>query len=95
MRDLLQTVQDAWGWTDIKPVEIVASNPFGNLILRDDADHFWRLCPEDLYCKVIADSPAALEELRNDEEFTRDWEMTAMVAEAEQRLGPLAEGERY
>ncbi|MFG0335047.1 MAG: T6SS immunity protein Tdi1 domain-containing protein [Maioricimonas sp. JB049] len=95
MSDLLQTVRDAWGWTGLEPVEAVASNPFGNLLLRDDEDRCWRLCPEDLYCQVIADSTAALEELRKDDAFTRDWEMAAMVMEAEQRLGPLAAGERY
>ena len=33
--NLLDDVRSAWGWTGIKPVELIDENDFGNLILKD------------------------------------------------------------
>ena len=70
---IVSEVREAWGWTGIDPQEVVVENDFGNLIIRDSANRFWRLCPEDIYCEVIADSIEAYNALINDEEFLGDW----------------------
>jgi hypothetical protein len=93
--NIINVVQKHWGWVGIKPTEIVAENEFGNLIIKDADDKFWRLCPEDVYCDVIAESIVAYNELINDLEFLTDWNMTIMVDEAIERLGPLKEGYKF
>lgn len=93
--DILKEVKDSWGWVGIDPVEVVAENDFGNLILKDNKDKFWRLCPEDVYCKIIANSIEEYNELVKDNEFNEDWFMESIVAEAEKRLGPLKNGYKY
>ncbi len=32
-------------------------------MIKDKQDRFWRLCPEDLYCKVVAENRSELDEL--------------------------------
>ncbi len=93
--NIIETIKAAWGWAGIKPVEVVAENEFGNLIIKDEQDRFWRLCPEDVYCKVIADSIYEYNKLIQDDDFLNDWNMTVMVNEATEILGPLEEGYKY
>jgi Domain of unknown function (DUF1851) len=59
------------------------------VIVRAIDGQFWRICPEDLYCKVIAKDPAEYERLRETEEFRRDWQMSALVAMAAEKLGQV------
>ena len=79
----------------IEPVEVVGENDFGNLIIKDEEGKYWRLCPEDCYCAVIAANRAALDQLSTDQEFLHDWYMTALVSLANDKCGPLAEGRKY
>ena len=92
---LLDEVRSAWGWVGIDPVDLIDDNEFGNLILEDANGQFWRLCPEDLYCKVVASSRAELDRLAKDQYFLRDWYMRDLVDQAFQRLGALAPGRKY
>lgn len=92
---LLDAVRSAWGWAGIEPVEVIAENDFGNLILKDVRGHYWRLCPEDLYCEVIAVSREELDRLSTDQDFLGDWTMRALVDQAFQRLGALRPGQKY
>jgi hypothetical protein len=93
--ELIAIVEGAWGWTGLKPQQIVGDNDFGNLIIKDLSGRYWRLCPEDLYCKVIANSKAELDQLSHDQEFLQDWYMTELVQQARDRLGPLRPGFKY
>ena len=93
--ELIAIVEGAWSWTGLKPHQIVGDNDFGNLMIKDQSGHYWRLCPEDLYCKVIANSKAELDQLSQDQEFLRDWHMTELVQQAQERLGPLRPGFKY
>lgn len=93
--ELIAVVEDAWGWTGLKPAEIVGDNDFGNLMIKDQIGCYWRLCPEDLYCKVVASSRAELDQLSQDQEFLEDWYMAALVEQAQERLGPLRPGFKY
>ena len=93
--DLISEIREAWGWVGIDPEEVVGENDFGNLIVRDRAGQYWRLCPEDSYCRVIADNREELDELSEDQEFLHDWNMSALVEEAKKAHGPLPDGRKY
>lgn len=84
---MIETIRAAWKWTGLEPCEIVATNGFGNLIVRDVAGAFWRICPEELSCAVIASDASEYERLAVDPEFSADWEMAALVEAAIERLG--------
>ena len=93
--DLISEIREAWGWVGIDPLEIVGENDFGNLIVKDTESKYWRICPEDVYCKVVANSREELDELSRDQEFLADWYMTALVEQAQQHVGPLTDGRKY
>jgi hypothetical protein len=93
--ELIAIVESAWGWTGIQSVEVVGDNDFGNLIIKDKDSRYWRLCPEDLYCKVIANSRVELALLSNDQEFLHDWYMSELLQQARDRLGLLQPGYKY
>lgn len=92
---ITEDIRDAWGWTGIDPAEVVGENDFGNLMVRDAQGNYWRICPEDLYCRVVANHRDELDALSRDQEFLRDWYMNALVEEAQRRLGPLEPGRKY
>ena len=93
--DIVSEIREWWGWVGIDPDEVVAENDFGNLIIRDHSGNYWRLCPEDSYCRIIARSREELDELTRDQEFLNDWCMSALVEEARRSLGPLTDGRKY
>ena len=93
--NIINEIIESWGWVGIKPTEIVAENEFANLILKDADNKFWRLCPEDVYCEVVAESIDDYNKLINEDEFLNDWNMTVMVNEATEMLGSLKEGYKY
>ena len=92
---ILKEIKDSWGWIGIAPQEIVIENEFGNLIVKDFEDKFWRICPEDVYCEVVAESVEEYNAIIKNEEFLEDWLMTAMVEEAKGNLGVLEPGYKY
>lgn len=93
--NLIDEIRRYWGWVGIEPVEVIGENDFGNLIIKDVGEKYWRLCPEDCYCKVIATNRAELDQLSTNQEFLHDWYMKALVALAHDKLGPLTEGRKY
>jgi hypothetical protein len=93
--ELIEEIEKAWGWAGIKPAEVVGDNDFGNLIIKDVAGSYWRLCPEDLYCNRIANDRAELDALSQNQDFLHDWYMETLVKQARDRLGLLRPGYRY
>ena len=93
--ELTTEIESAWGWVGIKPAKVVGDNSFGNLIVEDESGCYWRLCPEDLYCKVIAHNRGELDDISTSQEFLHDWYMKGLVAQAKDRLGPLRPGYKY
>lgn len=93
--DLLDDVRNAWGWVGMEPVKLIDDNDFGNLIIEDVRGQYWRLCPEELYCKVVAGNSKELERLAKVQEFLSDWHMRGLVDEAFQQRGVLAPGRKY
>lgn len=92
---MIETIRKHWWWVGIHPVDVVCENDFGNLIVKDADGKFWRLCPEDLYCKVIAQNRTELDTLNQSQEFLHDWYMKAIVGKAAAELGPLPSGKKY
>ena len=92
---MIKIIEESWGWLGIKPDEIIGQNDFGNLIIRDALVKFWRLCPEDLYCKVIAENGEQFDALSKNHEFLGDWYMSSLVREAKEKYGALEEGRKY
>ena len=93
--DLISEIRNAWGWVGIDPLEVVGENDFGNLIIKDVHGNYWRMCPEDTYCKVVANSKDELDRLSQDQDFLADWYMTALVEQAKESVGPLEDGRKY
>lgn len=93
--DLIPIIEESWGWVGINPSRIVAENDFGNLIIEDTGGRFWRLCPEDPSCKVMANSTSELNALQNNPDFIADWDMRPLTASAKEYLGTLPEGHKY
>jgi hypothetical protein len=92
---MIDTIRQAWSWIGLIPAEIVESNSFGNLIVRAVDGTIWRICPEELSCKVIAEDFCKFTELRANEDFQLDWQMTRFVELAERKLGPPGGGKCY
>ena len=93
--NLISEIRNAWGWVGIRPLEVVGENNFGNLIIKDEDAKYWRLCPEDVYCKIVAQNRKELDTLSKSQEFLRDWHMTSLVEIAKKNLGLLEEGRKY
>ncbi|MGB3465370.1 MAG: T6SS immunity protein Tdi1 domain-containing protein [Cyclobacteriaceae bacterium] len=92
---MIDVINTAWGWTALKPKEILYENDFGNLLIEDNEGKFWRICPEELSCKVIAEDQESFDELFYTENFKKDWYMDETVALAKDHLGELMSGEKY
>lgn len=92
---MLTTINKAWDWIGVKAKEILQINDFGNIIFKSTENEFWRICPEELYCKKIADSQSEYETLLKDSEFIEDWEMVNLVQIAKETVGELKDGEKY
>ena len=92
---MLDVIRDAWGWIGLDPERIEAANSFGNVVVRDRKGAYWRICPEELSCEVIASSGDAYEALWNDEEFLADWNMDRIVEIAKTAFGTLPDDRCY
>ena len=92
---LVDELRESWGWTGLEPIEVVGENDFGNLVVRDTEGKYWRVCPEDGYCRVIANSRSELDRLSTDPVFLHDWYARALVGVAREKCGPLSEDRKY
>jgi len=92
---IIQEIKESWGWAGIEPEEVVGENDFGNLMIKDINGKYWRLCPEDVYCKIVANDRNELDELSINQEFLSDWYMQALSEQAKEKYGPLHDGRKY
>lgn len=92
---LIEAVRTGWGWCGIDPVEVVGENDFGNLMVKDVLGQYWRLCPEELYCRVVARDRPEIDRLSKDQDFLHDRYVRRLVDRAFQKLGVLPEGRKY
>ena len=93
--NLIDEIRQSWGWLGLNPVEVIGENDFGNLIVKDSESRYWRISPEDCYCRIVATTRQELDTLSDDQEFLRDWYMRNLVELAFQKCGPLPEGRKY
>lgn len=92
---MIGAISKAWSWIGLEPVDVITSNAFGNVIVRDKCGRFWRICPEELSCQVVAESEDEYRVLISDEEYLADWDMIQLVALASRKLGSLAPDRCY
>ena len=92
---MFDTIRKSWGWIGLDPAEVMATNAFGNLIVRATDGAYWRICPEEWSCARVAATAEEFAALSGEEDFRTDWEMTRLVELARQQLGPLPEGWYY
>lgn len=92
---VLNTIRESWRWTGLEPAAVVASNAFGNVIVRAEDGAYWRICPEELSCEVIARDDAEFQALWADDDFQLDWQMTRLVEIAQETLGPVPQERCY
>src|SRR3954447_21773002 len=88
---VLRTIRESWGWTGLDPAAVTATNAFGNVIVRATDGAYWRVCPEELSCEVVARDDATFRALWASEEFQVDWQMTQLVEIVQTLLGPVSE----
>ena len=69
---IAEDICEAWGWMGIESAEVIAVNKFGNVIFTDRGGRYWRICPEELECRVIAQSADSYGRLQGDPEFKKD-----------------------
>jgi hypothetical protein len=86
---VLTTIRESWGWTGLNPTAVTATNPFGNVIVRAADGAYWRICPEELSCKIVARDDVELDALWASEDFQVDWQMTGLVDIARATLGQV------
>ncbi|WP_179345884.1 T6SS immunity protein Tdi1 domain-containing protein [Winogradskyella ursingii] len=92
---MIAEINKAWNWKGFNATEIVRTNDFGNVIFKTDKNEYWRICPEEISCKKIAESESEFNKISSDSEFIEDWEMTNLVNIAKSELGELKENEKY
>ena len=92
---MIETINKSWKWTGKTAKEIVAINDFGNIIFTTADGEYFRICPEELSCNLIARTPDDYDELQKDPDFIEDWEISEFVKLATETLGKLNEGEKY
>lgn len=95
LRKMVTEINKAWNWKGFKATEIIMSNDFGNVIFKTDEGEFWRICPEEVNCKMIAKSKTDFDKLLTNSKFIEDWEMIKLVNIAKSELGKLAENQKY
>jgi hypothetical protein len=93
--NLINQINQAWKWKGVKAVRIEKVNEFGNIIFKSSKNDYWRICPEELECKLIATSASEFEQLLKDTEFIEDWKMESLIKIASEKLGNLESHEKY
>ena len=56
--DVLNAIRESWAWTGLDAAAIAVTNQFGNVIFRASDGAFWRICPEELSCEMLARNEA-------------------------------------
>jgi hypothetical protein len=86
---IVDVIADAWGWKGVCPSALVLQNAFGNLIFLDEHGQYWRICPEELSCEIVATNEEHFAKLQNTSEFIEDWTMRELVERAQSAFGLL------
>jgi hypothetical protein len=83
---ILDEIGDAWAWKGVRPRALLMENAFGNVIFTDEDGQYWRICPEELSCEVVATNGEEFAKLQSTDEFVEDCTMQALVERARSTL---------
>ncbi len=92
---MIDDINSAWGWKGFRAKKIIEINDFGNVILKSAKHQYWRICPEEVTCKMIAQNDSDYNNLWNDSEFLEDWHMTKIIESAKSKMGELTGDSKY
>lgn len=92
---MINTITEYWGWKLGEAEEIILTNLFGNYIIKNTKGEYWRICPEELKCELIAKDNNEFETKRKNRDFILDWEMTNIVKIAKEKLSDLSSEQCY
>jgi len=92
---MIAEINRAWNWKGFNASEIIQTNDFGNVICKADDNKYWRICPEEVTCEIIAENKSDFEKLMTNSEFIEDWKMTNIIEEAKSVVGELNSDEKY
>jgi hypothetical protein len=92
---VIEALNAEWRW--ILPVigEIVAVNSMGNVMLCDENNCHWRICPEELSAELFARTPEELQAAYVDPQRKADWQMATLVSELIEEFGEPQVGECF
>lgn len=92
---MIDIIREAWGWIGLEPAEVIATNDFGNVIVRAKDGAYWRICPEEWLCDKVAENEHQFKELFAGDDLRTDWEMSQLVRLARQALGDISPEQCY
>ena len=93
MDSLLSTIQSSWSWTGIRPLAILETNAFGNVLFKAYDQRYYRLIPEKLCLEIVGNDEAEYLQVIGKAEFQSDWLFQNLYQQCIKKLGIL-EGNR-
>ncbi|QFT78816.1 T6SS immunity protein Tdi1 domain-containing protein [Erythrobacter sp. THAF29] len=88
---LVETINEAWGWSGITITRVRAQSPMGHLVVSDADDCFYYLDPDGMAIIALGSREDAQAHL-DDEEAKQLWFGGELVASAREVLGEPPEG---
>ena len=92
---VIEALSAEWSWILPTIDTVVAVSSMGNVMLRDEAQNHWRICPEELSAEIFARNPDELQEAYADPERKADWQMSVLVSKLVEEFGELNVGECF
>lgn len=92
---VIEALNAEWSWILPKINAVVAVNSMGNVMLRDEDQNHWRICPEELSAEMFARTPNELQAAYADPERKADWQMSRLVCKLIEEFGELEIGECF
>ena len=95
MNNILNQIIDSWSWVIENPKQILAVNKFGNILIRNEENIVYRICPEELNAEIVSEDKESYLKLIKDKEFLEDWEFKPLLSQAIEKLGELTDEQVY
>ncbi len=92
---VIEALNAEWSWILPRIAAVVAVSSMGNVMLRDEDQNHWRICPEELSAEIFARTPDELKAAYADAERKADWQMSSLVSELVQEFGEPEVGECF
>ena len=92
---VIEALNAEWSWILPKIDAVVAVNSMGNVMLRDEDQNHWRICPQELSAELFARNLDELQAAYADPERKADWQMSSLVSELIQEFGEPEVGECF